>query len=142
MTEASTFALSLSNVSKSFEGLHAVDGVNLAVERSQADGTAVLSLARPPVNALDVELLESITAGFRGALAEEAPAIVVTGKGRCFSAGIDVKLTPTYTPEQRRAAIRAINGMVSVIYELERICAEDDDPPLRAGVGTHSQPRG
>lgn len=31
MTEASTFALSLSNVSKSFDGLHAVDGVNLAV---------------------------------------------------------------------------------------------------------------
>src|SRR5207253_7516126 len=39
----------------------------------------------------------------------------VTGKGRCFSAGIALKLTPTYPPEQRRAAIRAINRVVSVI---------------------------
>jgi enoyl-CoA hydratase len=88
----------------------------IELERSSAGGTVVLSRARPPVNALDLELLESISAGFEAALAEEAAAIVVTGKGRCFSAGIDVKLTPTYTPEQRRAAIRAINRMVSVIH--------------------------
>src|ERR1700730_3351402 len=83
--------------------------------RSEAGGTAVVSLARPPVNALDLELLESLTAAFKRALAESAPAIVLTGRGRCFSAGIDVKLAPRYTPEQRRAAIRAINAMVSVI---------------------------
>jgi enoyl-CoA hydratase len=88
----------------------------IELERRSAGGTVVLRLARPPVNALDLELLESITAGFEQALAEEAAAIVVTGRGRCFSAGIDVKLTPTYTAEERRAAIRAINRMVSVIH--------------------------
>src|SRR5438270_12002254 len=85
------------------------------VERSETGGAAVLSLARPPVDALDLELIQSLTSTFEQTLAEQAPAIVLTGTGRCFSAGIDMKVTPTYTPEQRRSVIRAINAMVSVI---------------------------
>ena len=53
------------------------------------DGVALLKLDAPPVNAIDVDLLEDLEA----ALHEIAgvPAVVITGVGRAFSAGVDLK---------------------------------------------------
>lgn len=87
----------------------------IELERS-ADGSTLVCLDRPPVNALDLELVRAITAGIAQAIDEGAAALVLTGRGRCFCAGIDTKLAPTYTDEQRRAAIGAINSVVSAIY--------------------------
>jgi enoyl-CoA hydratase len=87
----------------------------IALERN-ADGLRIVRLQRPPVNALDLELVRAITTAIAQAVDERAPAIVLTGHGACFSAGIDTKVVPTYTDEQRREAIGAINTMVSVIY--------------------------
>src|SRR5207245_607586 len=85
------------------------------VERS-GDGPICVRLDRPPVNALDLELVQAITAAIARAIEEGARAVVLTGQGHCFCAGIDTKLVPTYTEEQRRAAIGAINTMVSAVY--------------------------
>jgi enoyl-CoA hydratase len=41
---------------------------------------------------------------------------VLTGQGRSFSAGIDTKVVPTYTEEERRAASGAIDATVSAVY--------------------------
>lgn len=60
----------------------------IEIER-QDDGLAVLRLAHGKVNALDLELLEAIQAGF-GELAD-ATAIVLTGAGSSFSAGVDLQ---------------------------------------------------
>ena len=79
------------------------------VERSETGGAAVLSLARPPVNALDLELIQSLTSTFEQTLAEQAPAIVLTGTGRCFSAGIDI--------------VR-IDGVPVRIYSVEKTIAD------------------
>jgi enoyl-CoA hydratase len=80
------------------------------------DGPVRMRLDRPPVNALDLEFVQAITAAIARAIEEGAPAVVLTGQGHCFCAGIDTKLVPTYTDEQRRAAIGAINTMVSALY--------------------------
>ena len=62
--------------------------VESAIQTEKTDGIAVIRLAKPPVNALDVELLESLerevlaVRGVRG--------IVITGTGRAFSAGVDL----------------------------------------------------
>jgi enoyl-CoA hydratase len=88
----------------------------IEVERGPAEGVTVLRLSRPPVNALDIELVGRIAAAIEDALADGAPALVLTGRGGSFSAGIDVKLAPTYTDEQRRTAIRGINAMVAVVH--------------------------
>jgi enoyl-CoA hydratase len=87
------------------------------IERERdGDGPIRVLLDRPPVNALDLELLQAITEAIAGAIDQRAPAIVLTGRGSCFCAGIDTKVVPTYTQERRRAAIAAINAMVSAIY--------------------------
>jgi enoyl-CoA hydratase len=60
------------------------------------DGTdeervAVLRLDHGPVGAMDIELCEAIAERFRALDADPVRAVVVTGTGRAFSAGVDLK---------------------------------------------------
>jgi enoyl-CoA hydratase len=52
-----------------------------------ADGVTIVRIDHPPVNALDLDLLEAIIATMRNV---EGP-VVITGGGRCFSAGVDLR---------------------------------------------------
>lgn len=65
------------------------------IEREDDDsgtGTvAVLRLAHGPVNAMDAELCDAIGAQFRALADDPASAVVVTGSGRAFSAGVDLR---------------------------------------------------
>jgi enoyl-CoA hydratase len=51
------------------------------------DGVTIVRFDHPPVNALDLDLLEVIVASMRNV---EGP-VVITGAGRCFSAGVDLR---------------------------------------------------
>lgn len=59
------------------------------IETTSHGGVAVLRFAHGPVNALDLELLTALPSAL--AAVAEAPAVVLTGAGRCFSAGVDLK---------------------------------------------------
>ena len=56
------------------------------IETTELDGVTVVRLDRPPVNALDTQLNEAITATF----ASLSGPVVLTGTGRCFCAGVDL----------------------------------------------------
>jgi enoyl-CoA hydratase len=58
------------------------------IETTTDGGVAVLTLDHGPVNALDVELLRALPDAL--AAAGDAP-VVLTGAGRSFSAGVDLK---------------------------------------------------
>jgi enoyl-CoA hydratase len=60
------------------------------IEVTDADGVAVVRLAHGPVNALDLELLGRITETFAELDAGPCRAVVLTGAGRAFSAGVDL----------------------------------------------------
>jgi 3-hydroxyacyl-CoA dehydrogenase len=63
------------------------------IEYSVSDGTCVLRLASPPVNAITFALLDELVAAIRRANADaEARGIVLTGDPSHFSAGADVNL--------------------------------------------------
>lgn len=48
-------------------------------------------MRRPPVNALDVEFLEALEGALQDLEGSDAAAVVLTGTGRCFSAGVDLR---------------------------------------------------
>ena len=54
------------------------------------DGIAVLTLAHGKANALDIEFCEAIAARFMDLRQSEAKAVVLTGQGTIFSAGVDL----------------------------------------------------
>jgi len=53
-------------------------------------GIAVLTLTHGKANALDIELCEVLTARFVELRGSDAKAVVVTGQGKIFSAGVDL----------------------------------------------------
>jgi enoyl-CoA hydratase len=88
------------------------------VSVSEADGVAVLTVDRPPVNAMDVELLEELVAVVEAVATHPPRALVLAGRERCFSAGADLKAVPNHGPEERRRMIHGINEMVLGVYGL------------------------
>lgn len=58
------------------------------IERELDDGILTLRLAHGKASAMDVELLEALAAEFQGAA--DARAVVLTGTGSIFSAGVDL----------------------------------------------------
>lgn len=62
-------------------------GSGTTIER-RACGVTVLRLRRGPVNALDLDLCQALTTELTNAA--QSGAIVLTGEGRAFSAGVDL----------------------------------------------------
>lgn len=60
------------------------------IERTTRDGIAILTLAHGKANALDLELCTRLTEVLDGLRAEPVCALVLTGQGRIFSAGVDL----------------------------------------------------
>jgi 3-hydroxyacyl-CoA dehydrogenase len=62
------------------------------VEAEMRSGIAVIALNNPPVNAMNAEVRRALDAATTRAATDPAvKAIVLTGKGRCFSGGADIK---------------------------------------------------
>jgi enoyl-CoA hydratase len=58
------------------------------IERSDNDGIATIRLAHGKASAMDLELCEAVTAAVEEA--QDARAIILTGTGSIFSAGVDL----------------------------------------------------
>jgi enoyl-CoA hydratase len=81
---------------------------------------AVLRVDRPPANAIDLALASE----FGDALelienSNEIGALVVIGAGSCFSAGLDLKVLPTYEPPQQQAMVMQVNRLFGRLYGLK-----------------------
>lgn len=60
------------------------------IEFQVEDGIALVRLARPPANAMNQELLAELGAISKRVEGDEVRAVVITGSGRFFSAGLDL----------------------------------------------------
>jgi enoyl-CoA hydratase len=88
----------------------------VSVDRS--DAVAVLRVDRPPANAIDVELLGELVSELERIAADPPPALILGGREGFFSAGVDLKLVPTYGPDEHRYMVAGINRMVIACYGL------------------------
>ena len=74
-------------------------------EPDDDDGVVVLTVDRPPANAMDVTLLREIVEAIEQIAGEPPRALVLAGRPGCFSAGADLKAVPTYGPAQQREMV-------------------------------------
>ncbi|MGI9591940.1 MAG: enoyl-CoA hydratase/isomerase family protein [Myxococcota bacterium] len=87
---------------------------NLALE--QHDAITVLRLDRPPANALCLELAREFETVWESPEVKDAAALVLTGTGRFFSGGLDLKSVPSYSTAEQRDFLHVLNRMVARLY--------------------------
>ena len=100
------------------------------IDREDVDGVAVLRLAHGPVNALDLELLNAITETFTALDASAHRAIVLTGSGRAFSAGVDLWRIVEGAADHVGAFLPALNAAFLAVFSVGK--------PVVAAVNGHA----
>ena len=109
------------------------------IETAYQDGVAVLTMRHGKVNALDIELCQALCGALDQA-ADRAQAVMLTGTGTVFSAGVDLhrvlagrdEYLASFLPELRRVFTRLAT------YELPLVAAVNGTP---SPAGTSSPPR-
>jgi enoyl-CoA hydratase len=100
------------------------------IETTYHDGVAVVAMRHGKVNALDSALCQALCGALDQAAADGAQAVVLTGTGTVFSAGVDLH--------------RVIAGreayLAGFLPELRRVftCLATFEPPLVAAVNGHA----
>lgn len=90
----------------------------MTLRHEETEGVVVLTLDRPPVNALDLDTVLALEDRFN-ALAESPPAaLVLTGEGGAFCAGVDTRAFASASREDRARRVLAISRMVTALYAL------------------------
>jgi enoyl-CoA hydratase len=90
------------------------------------DEVTVLRLEHGPVNALDLELLQALTA----AVSESTGPLVLTGTGRSFSAGMDLRRIVEGDEQYTAAVLAALSEMFLAVF--------DHPAPTVAAVNGHA----
>ena len=100
------------------------------IERDDDGEVAILRLAHGPVNAMDLELCEAAARQLRGLNADPARAVVLTGAGRAFSAGVDLRRYLEQGPAYVERFLPALAELFSAAFELAK--------PVVAAVNGHA----
>jgi enoyl-CoA hydratase len=86
----------------------------MTVRQQTSDGTLIVGIDRPPVNALDLDTIAELDRTFAAATREiPKGGVVLTGGGEVFSAGVDTRAFARYTRDQRHSLVRAITQMAA-----------------------------
>jgi enoyl-CoA hydratase/carnithine racemase len=98
------------------------------LEVEQHAGISVLRLRHGKVNALDLELLQAITAALREV--DEHAAVVITGTGSAFSAGVDLHRIVAGGPPYVQEFLPALTATFMAIF--------DHPGPVLAAINGHA----
>jgi enoyl-CoA hydratase len=90
------------------------------------NGVTIVRFDQPPVNALDLDLLDAIIASMRNV---EGP-VVITGAGRCFSAGVDLRALADGGTEYVDRFVTALSEAFLAIF--------DHPAPVIAAINGHA----
>lgn len=98
------------------------------IETADRDGIAILTMNHGPVNALDLELLSAVPETL--AAVADARAVVLTGSGRSFSAGVDLKRIVEGGPRYVEKFLPALRLAALTLFEHPK--------PVVAAVNGHA----
>ena len=95
------------------------------------DGVRVVELDHGKVNALDLELLDALSSTVR----ETEGALVLTGRGRTFSAGVDLRRIVDGGSDYVREFLRALSAsFVTVLEHPAPVVAAVNGPAIAGGA--------
>jgi len=100
------------------------------IERSHHGDVALVRIAHGKANALDLELCNALTAELEAYRQSAAKALVITGTGRMFSAGVDLVRVSNEGAPYVRAFLPAVNRAFETLFSLLK--------PVVAAVNGHA----
>ena len=101
----------------------------MSIEMRVSERVGTIVLARPPVNALSYDMIRQLIAALSKMDADpDVRAVVLTGQGKCFSAGVDLK-------EQLHALESGGDGPASIGADLYRALLSGKKPTIAAVNG-------
>ncbi len=86
------------------------------IEMSRRGDIAVLTMVHGKANALDIELLEGLIGEFETLRAAPERAVVLTGQGRMFSAGVDLPRLADGGPDYVRRFLPALHRLYDTVF--------------------------
>ncbi|HXU35029.1 MAG TPA: enoyl-CoA hydratase/isomerase family protein [Blastocatellia bacterium] len=90
-----------------------------AIQIEITDNIAVLTIDRPSANAIDLDTAREFADALSSLVERnDIGALIVTGAGKCLSAGLDLKVIPTYDRNQQQAMVMEVNRLFGRLYDL------------------------
>lgn len=87
------------------------------IDVSRHGKVALVTLSRPPANALDIAFTEEIAAVFEDIGRDnDVRSVVLTGHGKSFCAGVDLKIAPGFDRDDQRRMVNALNHAFFRVY--------------------------
>jgi len=100
------------------------------IDLKTESGIAVLTMAHGKANALDIEFCEALAAKFNELRASDAKAVVITGQGRMFSAGVDLKRLSEGGADYIRKFLPALHRLYDAVFYFPK--------PVVAAINGHA----
>jgi len=100
------------------------------IETTRNGDVLVLRMAHGKASALDTEFLEALARAFEGAVHDDARAVVLTGTGSIFSAGVDLPRLSAGGREYLETFLPALSGAFLALFTLPK--------PVVAAINGHA----
>ena len=86
------------------------------IKSDSVEGIAVLTLTHGKANALDIELCDALAARFAELRKSGEKAVILTGQGKIFSAGVDLKRLSSGGADYIRQFLPALHRLYEAVF--------------------------
>jgi enoyl-CoA hydratase len=100
------------------------------IEKSEKGSIAILKLAHGKANTMDIELCQAVIEAFGQLRTSSVLAVVLTGQGGIFSAGVDLVRLSEGGPAYVRKFLPVLNAMFDTVFRFPK--------PMVAAINGHA----
>ncbi len=87
------------------------------MQTKNEDGVATIILDHPPLNVLNIEMMEELILALKWANEQSESVVAITGEGKAFSAGVDIA---DHTPEKVDSMIDVFDRLFLTMSEINK----------------------